>query len=138
MSLLSTKGVYGLMCAVEISRGDATYPVSLATLAQDVGVSKNYLEQLLNAMRRAGLVESVKGAKGGYYLAKNASEITFYDVLVALETQLCLTAAPAAKKGAFGAFFADYDEKIKALFSRPLSDFSVYENEAKQYLNYVI
>ena len=59
--------------------------VPVAILAENLGISKIYLEQIFSLLKRSGLVASVKGAQGGYHLAKPASEISVYEILKALE-----------------------------------------------------
>ena len=59
--------------------------VSITSIAKRQQLSESYLEQLLRKLREAGIVQSVRGANGGYILAKDASEITVGDVLRALE-----------------------------------------------------
>lgn len=138
MSLLSTKGIYGLMAIFEIAKGDRKNPVSLKDISNSTGVSKSYLEQVLNALRGAGLVSSVKGLKGGYFLQKTLDEVSFYDVFCLLEKDFCLTNVEAAQTGSYSIFFKEYEGKLKELFSMPLSSFEGYKDKAKQYLNYVI
>lgn len=81
---LSTKSTYGLRAMLNIamvSKGT----VSITDIARREGISVAYLEQLLNKLRRSGLIKSVRGPKGGYMLAKDASDITVSDVVDTLE-----------------------------------------------------
>ncbi|ANE34173.1 RrF2 family transcriptional regulator [Campylobacter hyointestinalis] len=137
MSLLSTKGVYGLMSIYEISKGDRQNPVSLKDISTNIEVSKNYLEQVLNALRNSGFVGSIKGLKGGYFLLKTLDEITFYDVFKCIENDFCLT-PEYSKHATYDLLFREYDDKLTELFKEPLSSFKKYQAEAKKYLNYVI
>ncbi len=59
-------------------------PVSVSDIASRQNIPVNYLEQLFRKLRTAGLLESVRGAQGGYYLARKADEITIADILQAL------------------------------------------------------
>ena len=59
--------------------------LSLRDIAQRQQVSLDYLEQIVPALKGAGLIKSKRGAQGGYYLARDAADITVYDALVALE-----------------------------------------------------
>ena len=59
--------------------------LSLRDIAQRQQVSLDYLEQIVPALKGAGLIKSKRGAQGGYFLAKPAADITVYDALVALE-----------------------------------------------------
>lgn len=60
-------------------------PIPLKNIAEKQDVSEHYLEQLMSALRKSGLVKSVRGAQGGYILAKKPCDITVGDVLRVLE-----------------------------------------------------
>ncbi|WP_226036997.1 cysteine metabolism transcriptional regulator CymR [Aquibacillus saliphilus] len=82
---ISTKGRYGLTIMIELAKNYGNGPVSLKTIAKDNDLSEHYLEQLVAPLRNASLVKSVRGAYGGYILAKAASEITAGDIIRVLE-----------------------------------------------------
>lgn len=138
MAFLSTKGIYGLIAILEIAKGDKQNPVSLKDISDKINVSKNYLEQVLNGLRNAKIVGSIKGIKGGYFLLKTLDEITFYEVFRTMEIDFSLANLTNVKSREYSLFFKEYDDKIKDLFSRPLSSFGEYEKQAKKYLNYII
>lgn len=137
MSLLTTKGVYGLMAIIEISKGDRTNPVSLKDISIAIDVSKNYLEQLLNSLRKDGIVGSIKGIKGGYYLSKAIDEITLYDIFNSLENEFNLVSLDL-ENSSYDIFFKEYNEKLKELFMQPLSSIKIDQEQAGKYLNYII
>ena len=85
---LSTKGRYGLRAMIDLARYSEEEPVSIGNIAARQGISERYLEQLVALLKKAGLVKSIRGASGGYVLAKNAEEISVGDVLRALEGSL--------------------------------------------------
>lgn len=85
---LSTKGHYGLHAVMNLAARYGQGAVLLRELCQAHGFSEKYLEQLLRSLRQAGLVESVRGAKGGYWLARPPEEITLLQVVEALEGDL--------------------------------------------------
>ncbi len=85
---ISTKGQYCLKAMVELGAYPGEEPVSISYLAQATGVSESYLEQLLPKLRGAGLVESVRGAQGGYRLRRSMDDISVGDVLRAGEGNL--------------------------------------------------
>lgn len=66
-------------------------PVSLKDLAQRQGVSVKYLEQIIPALKAAGFIRSIRGASGGYTLAKSAHDIRILDIIHALEGSLAPT-----------------------------------------------
>lgn len=91
MMKLSTKGRYGLKAMFELALRYSDEPVSLNIIAESQHISLNYLEQLIAPLRRAGFVTSVRGAQGGYRLARNPEEITVKDILETLEGPLAPT-----------------------------------------------
>ncbi|MCB1397126.1 MAG: Rrf2 family transcriptional regulator [Rhodobacter sp.] len=85
---LSTKGRYAMVAMVDLAiltNRAETRHVSLAEIARRQDVSQAYLEQLFVKLRRAGLVESVRGPGGGYRLSRPATEIRVAEVLEAVE-----------------------------------------------------
>src|SRR5690554_4779068 len=82
---ISTKDRYGLTLMIELARKFGEGPISLKSVAEDKELSAHYLEQLAAPLRNAGLIRSIRGAYGGYVLAKEPSEITAGDVIRVLE-----------------------------------------------------
>lgn len=87
---LSTRGRYGLRALADLAMHDGGSPVTLADIAQRQRISNGYLESIFSMLKKAGLVRSVKGAGGGYLLARPASEISAGEVLTALEGDLSI------------------------------------------------
>lgn len=85
---LSTKGRYGLRAFIDLAIYGEEEPVSLTSIATRQEISLNYLEQLMAKLKKAELVESIRGVNGGYRLARPAEEISVGDVLRALEGNL--------------------------------------------------
>lgn len=85
---LSTKGRYGLRALVDLARFSENEPVSISSISARQEISERYLEQLMALLKKAGLVKSIRGATGGYVLAKAAADISVGDVLRALEGKL--------------------------------------------------
>src|SRR3984893_5922468 len=95
--MFSTKAEYGVRVMVELARGADGEPVPLAEIAARGGLPLAYLEHLVARLRKAGLVDSRRGSRGGYMLARPASEITMAEVVEALEGSIvpiqCMTEA---------------------------------------------
>lgn len=87
---LSTRGKYGLYAMHYLAQHEHDGPQSLKRIAS-VGIPRQYLEQLLGSLRRNGLIRSVRGANGGYQIAKPSGEITVLDILDAMEGPLALS-----------------------------------------------
>lgn len=85
---LSTKGRYGLRAVLDIALHYEEETVALSSIAERESISINYLEQLIAKLRKAGIVNSIRGAQGGYVLAKSPEELSVGDILRALEGDL--------------------------------------------------
>jgi Rrf2 family transcriptional regulator, cysteine metabolism repressor len=96
--MFSTKAEYGVRVMVELARRGGAQPIALAEIAEHEGLPLAYLEHLVARLRRAGLVESRRGAHGGYLLAREPELITMAEVVEALEGRIapveCITSAP--------------------------------------------
>ena len=86
--MFSTKAEYGVRVMAHLAKHDCDRPISLATIADAEGLPLAYLEHLVQRLRKAGLVESRRGAHGGYTLAREADEITMAEVVRALEGEI--------------------------------------------------
>ena len=85
---LSTKGRYGLRAMLDLAINSSGDHVSLYSIAERQSISENYLEQVFSTLRKSGLINSVKGAQGGYILAVPASKISVGVILRVLEGDL--------------------------------------------------
>jgi Rrf2 family cysteine metabolism transcriptional repressor len=94
--MFSTKAEYGIRVMAYLARHDGGTPISLGTIADAEGLPLAYLEHLVQRLRKARLVESRRGAHGGYTLAREADQITMAEVVRALEGDIapieCITA----------------------------------------------
>ena len=73
---LSTKGRYGLRALIDLAQYSGEAPVSITSISARQDISERYLEQLMSMLKKSGLVSSVRGAGGGYILAKDMREIS--------------------------------------------------------------
>ncbi|MDR2166401.1 MAG: Rrf2 family transcriptional regulator [Clostridiales bacterium] len=86
---ISTRGRYGLKAVVDIAyHTQSVKCVSLKAIAVRHGISENYLEQIIAPLKKAGVLISVRGAGGGYYLSKSPEKITIGEILRVLEGSL--------------------------------------------------
>jgi len=84
----SNREQYGLRAMVEFARRYGGGPVSLAEIAEVQDISMSYLEQVVAPLRKAGFLESRRGAYGGYSLSVPPNEVTAGDIIKALEGPL--------------------------------------------------
>ena len=93
--MFSTKAEYGVRVMAHLAARDDHEPISLGSIAESEGLPLAYLEHLVQRLRRAGLVESRRGAHGGYSLARPAGSISMAEVVEALEGEIapieCIT-----------------------------------------------
>jgi Rrf2 family protein len=82
---VTTQGEYGLRCMINIGKNGVRGPVSIHTISSDEDLPRTYVEQLLLKLRRNRLIKSIRGARGGYLLAKPMNEITMQEIIEALE-----------------------------------------------------
>ena len=78
--MFSTKAEYGVRVMVELARRTGGEPVPLAEIAAKDGLPLAYLEHLVARLRKAGLVDSRRGSRGGYMLSRPAAQISMADV----------------------------------------------------------
>lgn len=82
---LSTRGRYGLKAMFQLALYSGKGPIPLKQIADEQKLSESYLEQLFAALRKEGLINSVRGAQGGYMLSREPREITVGQILRCLE-----------------------------------------------------
>jgi Rrf2 family protein len=87
---LSTRGRYGVRLMFELALHFGEGPVMLKNIAEKQAISEKYLWHLINPLKSMGLIKSIRGAHGGYLLAKTPSEINLREILRILEGSLCL------------------------------------------------
>jgi Rrf2 family iron-sulfur cluster assembly transcriptional regulator len=97
--MLGTKGRYAVMAMVDLARHSHGKPVCLADIAGRQGITLPYLEQIFSKLRRAGIVNAVKGPGGGYVLARAAAEIPVFDMVRAVEESLKITRCAQHQSG---------------------------------------
>ena len=86
--MISTRGRYALRIMADVARHDGESPVSVREIARRQDISEKYMEQIISVLSRAGLLRSVRGAQGGYHLARPCEEITVGMILRATEGDL--------------------------------------------------
>ncbi len=82
---VSTRARYGVNAVYELAKNYGDDTIAIKTISERQDIPVQYLEQLIVKLRKAGIVESVRGAKGGYKLAKAPEDISAWDVISCLE-----------------------------------------------------
>ena len=83
---------YGLRAVIYLSGQDPEKCCAIAEIAKQQGVPKKFLEKIIQDLIRGGLIKSKRGSCGGYALARSPNEISFYDVIEAIEGPIAVNA----------------------------------------------
>ena len=146
---ISAKGRYGLAAMSYIAQNYRTgSPITIISIAEKLGISKIYLEQVFSLLKRAGLVTSIKGAQGGYQLVQAPAAITVYDILGAIELALVEKAedtvkeqAPALDKALQQAVFEVIDstlqEKLQAISLQDILNETEKQKSAGDFMYFI-
>jgi len=122
MVTVSTKGIYALAAMYVLSHSTGNKPMQLKSIAAMTSISQGYLEQILSGLRKADLVTSVRGAGGGYRLARKASEISVRDIVEALEGPLFQISGNVGSSAILEAFWQHLHDSIVEQFEVKLSE----------------
>lgn len=96
---LGTKGRYAVMATVDIACHGIGQPVALSEISERQGISLNYLEQIFIKLRRAQIVESIRGTNGGYKLARAQNSISMAEIIEAADEPLKATRCTPKSSG---------------------------------------
>ncbi len=121
----------------ELSKHKDDTPMQIKDISSNASIPQNYLEQLLSKLRRANLVTSIRGARGGYLLAKSPDDIKVVDILVALEDDLKIVDSKA-ENPILNLFFEESKNSMKNIFDIELSKLDEYQSKYNDFLHYNI
>lgn len=134
---ISNKTIYAVAALHQLSLIETKERLKIKEIASRANVPQKFLEQILLELKKASILNSIKGANGGYSLAKPLSEITLKEVIGVLEnnafTDICRTDNPLLQL-----FWRDKQEALKDLFNTPLSELKSYQERVAKNFNYMI
>ena len=90
---VSQKATYGIMAALDLTLQNGSAPVQAKAIAKRQAIPLRFLEQVLHAMKNAGLVDSLRGAQGGYTLSKKPADVSLANIVEALDGPLSAATA---------------------------------------------
>lgn len=96
---LSTRGRYAVMAIVDLAHLSKEGPISVVSISERQEISRVYLEQLFNKLRRAGVIKSVRGPAGGYILARPLKDIRISEIVLAVDEEIKATRCSSAASG---------------------------------------
>ena len=143
---LSTKGEYGLLAVIDLALHYGQGPIQSLQIAERQRIPKQYLDQLMLILRKAGIVESSRGRQGGYQLARPPKEITLYDIVRELEGPVeninFLERSPHRRTPArevFRDIWTDlYSNTVQILRSKTIEEFCERHRKLEQEIMYYI
>ncbi len=137
MRVFSEKVNYGLSAIFELAKSYNKGYIQIKQIATSQKIPKNYLEQLLIDLKRAGIVESMRGSQGGYRLKKLASDIKILDLIEALESPIEVVDY-SKNSVVLQEFWKSIEKKFKDLFNVSLEKLIERENLLNKRFSYQI
>ena len=135
---VSLRATYGIIAAVDLALHHAEQPVCAKSIAKRQAIPARFLEQVLHAVKKGGVVTSQRGAEGGYVLGRKPSELSVADILDALEGPLLATNGEAGLKHSSSrgakqeALLAHIWDRVKRAELSVLSEVTVEELAKRQ------
>jgi Rrf2 family cysteine metabolism transcriptional repressor len=134
---ISSKTIYAVAALQELGSIPENEVLKIKEIAANASIPQNFLEQILLELKKQGLLISIKGAYGGYKLARNLKDITLKDVVLILESDI-FSDNYQTENQALKFFWDDIKQKVSNAFEIPLSELENYQLKADQTLNYSI
>ncbi len=100
MPMVSQKCQYAIRAVFELSKRQGQGPVKISEIAETQAIPLRFLQLILNQLRRAGFVESRRGAEGGYFLSRRPDQITVSEIVQFIEGPMVPVACMASSKAA--------------------------------------
>ncbi len=134
---LSSKTFYAVSAMHVLMRHDRTKPMKIKEIAKLANAPQNFLEQILLELRKKGILQSVKGANGGYLLAREPERIYLREIVETIEgayfTPACKTEKPALQL-----LWQELCQKAADAFDIPLSELERYQQQIDRTLDFSI
>lgn len=137
MAIVSTKGTYGLTAMIILAKEKNQKLLQIKDIASKGDIPQNYLEQILVLLKKGALVQSIRGANGGYKLSKDANNITVYEILNSLECCMAHTDTKS-KNNMLQPFWEETQKKVEGIFSLTLSELEEFLEKNSQNFIYHI
>ncbi|BCD60515.1 MULTISPECIES: Rrf2 family transcriptional regulator [unclassified Nitratiruptor] len=138
MALVSAKGSYAIAAIfVLYEHHNENKPLKTELIAKLGSIPKNFLEQILLDLKKSGIVQSIRGAKGGYILAKPPQDILLIDIINSVEPECC-TGICRTRNPALEALWSDFNKTIHNFLARPITIFDEYSLKARSQIDYCI
>ena len=134
---ISSKTIYAIAALQELGSIPDNEVLKIKEIAANASIPQNFLEQILLELKKQGLLMSIKGAHGGYKLARSLNDITLKDVVLILESDI-FSDNYQTDDQALKFFWDDIKQQVSTVFEIPLSELKSYQLKADKTLNYSI
>jgi Rrf2 family protein len=134
---ISSKTIYAIAALKELGSIPDNEVLKIKEIAANASIPQNFLEQILLELKKQGLLMSIKGAHGGYKLARSLNDITLKDVVLILESDI-FSDNYQTDDQALKFFWDDIKQQVSTVFEIPLSELKSYQLKADKTLNYSI
>lgn len=135
--MVSIKTKYAIAVIVNLALNNSKGAFTIKQLSESCKVPKKYLEQLLNALRKEGILDSIRGANGGYFLAKPAQQIKVFDIARCLENTIKFSTGYNGSN-ALTNFWQTIDNDLKESLNVTISDIIKNHVQSSGVLTYSI
>lgn len=134
---ISTKTIYAMAAIHQLGLLEENERLNIKALALRANAPEKFLSQILLELKKVHILQSKKGANGGYVLGKKLYEISLKDIISTLETnafeEICKTDNPTLKL-----FWEEKQKALMNVFDTPLSELKIFHEKANQSFNYII
>ncbi|MEY3002248.1 MAG: hypothetical protein RLZZ428_623 [Pseudomonadota bacterium] len=134
---ISSKTFYAIAALQELGELEEGKVLKIKEIATQASIPQNFLEQILLELKKQGLLKSLKGAYGGYKLAKSLKEITLKEVVLILESDIFSQDYQTQDEGLI-LFWDALRIEMEKVFETPLSELANYQQKVNQTLNFSI
>ncbi len=134
---ISTKSIYGLAAMFELAQNYGKTHIQIKEISTKLGIPQNYLEQLLATLRKTGMIESVRGAGGGYKLVRDPSEVCCCEIIEALDGEVWRIENPLQNE-ALKLFWEDKSKESRDIYNVSLKELLAYREKAASNIVYYI
>lgn len=134
---ISTKTIYAISALKVLNKVKSNDVLKIKDISLQAKIPQNFLEQILLELKKNGLLISVKGAYGGYKLAKPLKDITLKDVVMVLETDIFSPLHQVEDNG-LKLFWEDLKNRVEKEFDISLTTLEEFDLQANKVLNYSI
>ncbi len=135
--MVSIKTKYAIAVVVNLALNNAKGAFTIKQLSESCKVPKKYLEQLLNSLRKEGILDSIRGANGGYFLARPAQQIKVFDIAYCLENTVKFSNGYNGSS-ALASFWLTIDNDLKESLNVTISDIIKNHVQSSGVLTYSI